>query len=504
MTDGPAFPGGLPAGDPNARVAVIDVGSNSIRLVVFDGLKRSPLALFNEKVMCGLGRGLERTGRLSPEGTVQGLENMRRFVRLARLMGVGRLDVLATAAVREAEDGPAFVAAFEDQCGVPVRVISGVEEAALSAGGVLSGIPDAAGVMGDLGGGSVELVPLLNGMAGPGISLPIGPLRLADAAGDSPKKARDLVDAAMARVDWLSQHRGRNLYLVGGAWRALARIHMDVSRYPLHIIHHYSIDRPAADAFLRELAKLNRKALEKLTGVSRRRLDSVPNAAMLLGRIIEAMVPARIVFSATGLREGHIFAALDEETRRLDPLLAACRSIAARGRRFGADGEDLVAWTDSLFAADPPALRRMRHAAALLSDSAWNEHPDYRAEHAFLGALRLPHGGLDHRGRLLVATMLHARYGGEATAPVLAPYARLASDGERLWAQAVGLALRVGYTVSGGSPMALARTRLELTPAGIRLVLLRDDEVMAGEAVRRRLEALGRALGLPAKVAFEE
>ncbi|WP_374443555.1 Ppx/GppA family phosphatase [Stella sp.] len=502
MSDPTASPA---AGPRDRRVGVIDVGSNSIRLVVFDGLRRSPLALFNEKVLCGLGRGLEKTRRLHPEGTVQGLENLRRFVRLAHLMGVGQLDVLATAAVREATDGPDFVAAVEQQCGVRVRVITGQEEAALSAAGVLSGIPDAEGVMGDLGGGSVELVPLAGGVAGPGVSLPLGPLRLADIAADSPKKARDLVDTALAGVGWLAGQRGRNLYLVGGAWRALARIHMDRAGYPLHVIHHYAIERPAMDVFLRDLAKLGRKSLEKLTGVSRRRLDAVPNAALLLGRLVEALMPPRIVFSATGLREGHVFAGLDPAERAADPLLSACRSIAARGRRFGADGDHLVAWTDPLFADDPPALRRLRHAAALLSDSAWNEHPDYRAEQAFLGALRLPHGGIDHRGRLLLATMLHARYGGDADAAVVAPYGRLASAGERLWAEAVGLALRVGYTVSGGSPEALQRTRLETgAGGGIRLVLAREDEVMAGEAVRRRLDALGRALGRPAAVGFRE
>ena len=178
--------------------------------------------------------------------------------------------------------------------------------------------------------------------------------------------------------------------------------------------------------------------------------------------------------------------------------------LQRRGRRFGADGDHLLAWTEPLFAPDPPTLRRLRHAAALLSDSAWNEHPDYRAEQAFLGALRLPHGGIDHRGRLLLATMLHSLYGGDADAAVLAPYAPLAGAGERLWAQAVGLALRVGYTISGGSPEALARTRLELDDGAIRLVLRPEDEVMAGEAVRRRLDALGRTLGHPTAVVFRE
>jgi exopolyphosphatase/guanosine-5'-triphosphate,3'-diphosphate pyrophosphatase len=486
------------------RAGVIDIGSNSVRLVVFDGLRRSPLALFNEKVMCGLGRGLERTRRLHPEGTLQALENLRRFVRLAQLMEVGRLDVLATAAVRDALDGPAFVAAVERQHGIRVRVISGVEEAALSANGVLSGIPDADGVMGDLGGGSVELVPIQAGTAEEGVSLPLGPLRLADVAAENPKRAREIIETSLAGVRWLPERRGRDLYLVGGAWRALARIHMERVGYPLHVIHHYMLDRATAEPFLRDIAKVGRKALEKMTDVSRRRLDAVPHASVVLARIIDVMQPGRIVFSATGLREGHLFAALDPGERALDPLLEACRAVAARGRRFEVEGDQLLAWTDPLFSADPPALRRLRHAGALLSDSSWAAHPDYRAEQAFLDALRLPHGGIDHRGRVLLAAMLHARYGGPANAPLVVPYARLVGDGEWLWSQAVGQALRIAYTVSGGAPAALSRIRLEPEASAIRLVLPRRDEVMAGEAVRRRLDALGRTMGLSASVAFSD
>ncbi|MCC7274990.1 MAG: Ppx/GppA family phosphatase, partial [Alphaproteobacteria bacterium] len=436
MTDPTSAPG---SAAPGGRVGVIDIGSNSIRLVVFDGLKRAPLALFNEKVLCGLGRGLERSRRLNPEGTIQGLENLRRFVHLARLMDVVQLDVLATAAVRDAIDGPTFVAQVERQCGTPVRVISGGEEALLSADGVLCGIPDADGVMGDLGGGSVELVSVEGGRTGEAVTLPLGPLRLADATGDNPKKARAIVEKAVGSVDWLARRRGRDLYLVGGAWRAVARIHMERTSYPLHVIHQYAIARPQAEYFLRWIAGQGRKALEKMTGVSRRRLEAVPYATVVLGRLIQDMMPERVVFSAYGLREGHLFSQLDPALRRRDPLIEACRDVAARGSRFTLDGDRLFDWTAGLFADDVPGRRRLRHAAALLSDTAWNEHPDYRAEQAFHGALRLPYGGIDHRGRVILGTALHARYGGDPDAPAILPYGPLAAAVDLVWARAVGV-----------------------------------------------------------------
>src|SRR5215470_10897185 len=223
------------------RIGVIDLGSNSIRLVIYERLSRSPAPIFNERVLCGLGRGLQRSGKLSPEGTSRALDNLARFMLLARHMGVSRLDLLATAAVRDASDGAAFVAEASRRCHAAIRVLSGQEEARLSALGVLSGMPEADGVMGDLGGGSLELVALNRGEIGEQATLPLGPLRIMELGEGEPKRARGAVDAALAGLLWLESCAGRVFYAVGGAWRAIARIHIEQSRYPLHVIHHYRV-----------------------------------------------------------------------------------------------------------------------------------------------------------------------------------------------------------------------------------------------------------------------
>lgn len=474
-------------------VAVVDIGSNSLRLVVYDGVRRAPRTLFNEKVMCGLGRGLEATGRLDRDGVELARANLQRFVALARSLGVRRLDVLATAAVRDASDGRSFVAEIERRHRLKVKVLGGPEEGRLSAFGVLAGIPEANGLVGDLGGGSVELVPVAGGQVGAAATLPVGPLRLADYADDE-RKLRDVIDKHLGSVTWLgSKIDGGAFYAVGGAWRALARIHMEQTRYPLHIIQHYTMPRGEAEDFLDIIARQSRKSLEKITTVSRKRLEVVPIAARVLQRLLRRAAPKQLVFSAYGLREGHMFSLLGGEAQREDPLLAACADIALANRRFGIDGSEVFAWTSPLFAGESEARRRLRQAVSLLSDLAWHEHPDYRAEQALHSVLYMPVAGLEHAERAWLAASIYARYGGNGTFDV---FQALLDEEAQAAARVAGLALRLAFTLSGGVPGLLARSRLSLEGGGtLALTLGGDAAKRYGESVQRRLDALGRSLG---------
>ena len=474
-------------------VAVIDIGSNSLRLVVYDAPRRAARALLNEKVMCGLGRGLERTGKLSPEGVALAKENLQRFVALARAAGASRMDVLATAAVRDAEDGAEFVNDVEKRLSIRVRVLPGSEEGRLSGLGVLAGIPDASGVAGDLGGGSIELAVVGNGRVGQVTTLPLGPLRLAEETSDD-KEIKEIVDRHLERVTWLERDAEARFYAVGGAWRAIARIHMEQHDYPLHIIQAYTLQRAEVQNFLDLMARQSRKSLEKISGISRKRLEVVPVAARILSRIIRRMGAKELVFSAAGLREGHLYSLMDAAQQRADPLLAACSEESRANPRFGEDAEALVAWSTPLFPKEPLSRLRLRRAAALLGDIAWRDHPDYRADQALRHALYMPVGGLDHRERAFLAAALSARYGGTASPEIVPPF-RLLDDESRDAARAIGLALRLAYTLTGGVPGLLDGSALKLTDGKLVLNLLADHALLAGEAVQRRLDALGRALG---------
>jgi exopolyphosphatase/guanosine-5'-triphosphate,3'-diphosphate pyrophosphatase len=482
---------------PSGRIAVVDVGSNSLRLVVFERLGASLVVLLNEKVMSALGRGIAVTGRLDPAGVDLAFANLQRFVALARALEVDHLAIIATAAVREASDGHAFAAEVERQCGVPVRIVDGDEEARLSAAGVLAGIRDADGVVGDLGGGSVELVRVDAGAdvpIGAGISLPLGPLRLAE-LGDNRKAVNELIERTVAEAAMLGEAAGKSLYLVGGAWRAIARLHMEQTHYPLHIIHQYTLARRAAEAFLEVISGQSRRSLERIAGIGRRRLEVVPLAAAILQRLIAFGRPEQIVFSAFGLREGYAYG-LEPAKEWADPLIAACAGIAATQSRWRRDGDRLQDWVAPVFPDLEERSRRLHRAVCWLSDIAWAEHPDYRAEHAFLRSLRMPVGTLWHSERAFIAAALHARYGGAVEDPIKAALRGLLDYDAAAEARRLGLALRLAYTLCGGALELLEQVRLGRAGERVILELPASGSLFVGEAVQRRLDALGRSLGL--------
>ena len=482
------------------RIAVIDIGSNSLRLVVFERLGGTLMPLLNEKVMCGLGRGIARTGRLNREGVELAYANLQRFVALARALGADHLMGIATAAVREASDGEKFAAEIERQCGLPVRIIDGAEEARLSAAGVLAGIPAADGVVGDLGGGSVELVHIGGGAEPPigaGISLPLGPLRLAE-LGDNPRSLHEAIKRGIrsaASADLLRAAQGKALFLVGGAWRAIARLHMEQARYPLHIIHQYTVPRRAAEAFLEVLAGMSRRSLERIVTINRKRLELVPLAALILRELIAVGAPERIVFSAFGLREGYAHELLPAQPE-IDPLIAACAGVAFSQSPGRSDGDLLDQWTAPAFGPLSEPSRRLHRAACWLSDIAWTEHPDYRAEQAFTRSLRMPIGPISHQERVFIASVLHARYGGPPDDPIKAPTRTLIDDRDAADARSLGLALRLAYTLCGGALDLLGEVGLSRNGGTLVLELPDSGSLFQGEAVERRLGALGRALGL--------
>jgi exopolyphosphatase/guanosine-5'-triphosphate,3'-diphosphate pyrophosphatase len=480
--------------DDGRPVAVVDIGSNSIRLVVYESARRTPTPIFNEKVLCGLARGLNTTGRLSDEAVGMAHSSLARFRALTDAMGVARIHVVATAAVRDAANGGEFVAAVRDRCGFDVRILSGAEEARLSALGVLSGIPEADGLMGDLGGGSVELVRIGGGETGVHATLPLGPLRLADAGEIGVAKVRKIVDKELAGLSWRSEAKGKRFYPVGGAWRSLARVHMAHSGYPLHVIHQYTIRAKPMLDFTRLVSRLSPSTLRKAPGVSRQRADSIPYAAYLMQQLVEITGVHDIVFSAYGLREGCLYDRLPADDRRVDPLLAACRWVAERVGRATADGELLFNWMSPLFPGESPRQTRLRLAACHLADIGWSEHPDYRGEMVFDRILRHSTVGTDHPGRVFMALAVASRHTMLKKEAIREETGTLLSVEDETTARVVGMAMRLGYTFSGGVISLLALIRLRRDANKVTLSLPDHADILVGDVVERRFQALARLL----------
>lgn len=479
---------------------IIDIGSNSIRLVVYRGLTRTPHTLFNEKVMAGLGRGIAADGKLSEDGIAVAESALARFALLAEDMGVTRLRTVATAAVREAANGAEFIERMKASAGLDVEIISGDDEARLSALGVIAGIPDADGVVGDLGGGSLELIRVAGGAAHERMSLPIGSLKL-DAMR---KKGRDALARHIRKtldgVGWAGLGAGKPFYMVGGSWRALTQIHMFLTEYPLPIVHNYAMPGDAAARLVRTLAQIDPKALKAVPNISGSRIPQLPGAAMLLSAVVKRLGSGQLVASAYGLREGLLFDRLPPEVQRLDPLVAAAREEGRRQGRFPEHGEALKGWMDPLFAGETVEDARLRLVACLLSDVAWRAHPDFRAERGMMTVLHGNWVGITPRERALLAAALFACFGGGADDPVIGLFAQLADAPSIARARVWGLALRLGQRLTGGTAGALMGGGLRRSGSDLVLALEAGHAALAGEAVQRRLRALAQAMGLTPRI----
>lgn len=476
-----------------ARAAVLDIGSNSIRLVVFDLTAGHPQMLFNEKVLCALGRSLGRTGALAGPDMDRAIAALGRFARLLDAMEIKAVAALATAAVRDADNGETFVADVQARTGLVVEVIPGEEEARLSAMGVIAGLPQARGVVGDLGGGSLELVAVEAGEVFDRVTLPIGAVRL-DGISSEAAQQEALIAEALDGVDWLERYHGQSLYVVGGAWRAITRLQLAWEDWPLPILHGFKLKGADAAESCRLIARQHAESLRAAAVVPQRRVEMLPTAARVQAAVIDRLRPDQVVTSAFGLREG---VAYDRFVAgKGDPFLQECQEIARRLGRFGDQGHALMRWLDPLFEgrfAETPDRRRLRLAACFLSDIAWRGHPDFRAERAAMEILYGHFVGVDHGGRAYIALALSLCYGGTKDPQVQQMCQRLLSPEEQDAAQRLGLALRLAHRVSGGSGAVLDQTRMCLTNDSVQLVFDPEAAELKGEVVERRLAKLASA-----------
>ncbi len=483
--------------DPSARalsrVGVVDVGSNSVRMVVFDGAARSPAYFFNEKLMCGLGKGLAETGQLNPEGRVRAVAALKRFALLAKGMGIGPLTVVATAAARDASDGPDFQAEVLRETGLRLWVVDGPEEARLSAQGVLLGWPEAKGIVCDIGGNSMELAQIGDGQVGTRVSTQLGPFRLARIS-DSPKKRAAHIDQVLAECQTQLQSEGQRIYLVGGSWRVIARLDMERRNYPMTVLHEYRMLPADLLQTLDWLETSNLEDLRTRTGTSSARMELVPLACEVLRELIKVLKPSEIDVSSYGIREGLLYEQMPARLRARDPLIEAARSVEKTMSRIPGFGKKLYEFLQPLFPDASPERVRLIKAACLLHDTTWRTHPDYRAEACFDNVTRANLGGLDHPGRVFLGLALLHRYKNSRSGSRLEPLFQLLSEAEQRDAEILGKAMRFGamFAVSDPSDVARLVWRPELNQ--LELKLTKNGHALFGEVAQARFTSLISAM----------
>ncbi|WP_108815252.1 Ppx/GppA family phosphatase [Loktanella sp. Alg231-35] len=485
-----------------SRVGVIDVGSNSVRLVVFDGAARSPAYFYNEKIMCALGAGLTQTGHLNPKGRLRALSAIRRFAALAEGMGIPTLTAVATAAVREASDGKDFQDHVLRETGIKLWIIDGKEEARLSAQGVLLGWPGSYGLVCDIGGSSMELADLAEGRVGRRVTSALGPLKLREIKGGK-KAVKAHVREVMAKLhDDMDNVTGMRLFLVGGSWRAIARVDMERRSYPLTVLHEYRMTARQISKTAEYIRKSNLQDLRSRCNISDSRMSLVPLASIVLKELIRTFKPKDVAVSSYGIREGMLYEQMPRELRERDPLIEACRFAEAKDARLPGFGRVLYDFVKPLFPRANWQRKRIIKAACLLHDVSWRAHPDYRAEVTFDNATRANLGGLKHYERVLLGLALMNRYTSKISNSRFDPLFEMLDEGQIKEAEILGRAMRLGAMLWLTADEEPGTLKWKPKSRELTLRLTQHARPLFGEVAEARFAALATAMGATGNVKF--
>lgn len=484
-------------------IAVIDIGSNSVRLVVYEGLVRSPTVLFNEKILCGLGKGLVKTGRLE-EGSVElALATLRRFHALCKQIEVSDIHVLATAAAREAENGPQFIKEAEEIFGCKINVLTGKEEAAYSAYGVLSSFYKPVGIVGDMGGGSVELIDVNKNAIGDGITTPLGGLRLMDMSENHLSEASKIARRYVRKVTLLHKAHGQNFYAVGGTWRNLAKLYMGFKNYSLPVMHAYELIPSDIDHFLHRIAKGDIEHIKGIEKISKNRRQLLPFGAIVLLEIIHVMKPAKIIFSGSGVREGFLFSLLRDSVRNTDPLLSATKEMAVLRARSPRHAKELMAWTAQALATlnllEDENEKRYREAVCYLADIAWRVHPDYRGLQASNQIAFGVYSGIDHVGRVFAALTVFYRNEGLVSDKKAPDIINLATHDTIDRAKILGAFMRISNLFCASNSGILPETFWTMNDKRLLLNIPEKYQDLIGYRPVGRLQQLSKLINIPAQ-----
>ncbi len=484
----------------NNKIAIIDLGSNSVRMVVYDNPNRAMMPIFNEKAVCALARGLEQTGRLNPKGVIQARSAFRRYLKLCELMKVNEISIMATAAVREASDGAEFVSELESLHHVKINTISGEDEAKYAGMGVLYSIANANGIVADLGGGSLEIIAINNSELKNPVSLPLGHFRLIEVANNNIQNAETIMGRSLSELAVLSLNSGANLYAVGGGFRSLAKVHMSKHNYPLRILHNYEVLSESMLELCNFISRRTPEQLRKIAGLNNDRIETIAYTSSVMASLINVMRPAKIIFSAYGLREGAISESIDESSSGVSArMLQSCKDIASRSGEDVEYSNNLYQWLKDIF-PETFVKRDILQAITSLSEVSWAEHPEYRHEIAFKKVLEAPAVGLTHKERVFMAISCYHRYKTKFDDKSFGFIKEILSDDEIKKAKAIGMAMSLAANLSGTSVEGLKSTSLSIKKNVLELHLNQDVEMLIAEVIDKKLEKLADSLSIKYRI----
>ena len=489
-------------------VSIIDIGSNTIRLIVYEGARRSPAIIFNEKVQCGLGTNLSSQGRLSDESMERAYAALARFRTISYQLGSDTINAIATAAARDASNGSIFVANAEKVLSSKINLLTGQEEAHLAALGVVSGIHDADGLVADMGGGSLEITNVRKLKLKEAVSLPLGALRIKESSEGNNEKALKFVNSHLSGHKWLKKGQDRPLYLVGGTWRALAKLHINRQKYPLKFVHEYSVDVSSILNLIQSIEQTSIQDLEQIEEIPKARRATFIYGALALKGLLEHINPSKVVFSNYGVRDGLLYTLLPKEEKDKQPLYSACHDLSVLRSRSPKNSEEMCSWTDKLFRtlniSETDSENRFRHAACLLSDIAWRTYPEYRGLHSLNIIAQGSFAGVDHFGRAFIALAVYFRHKGRVKTGKLPDISTILDNKAIERARIIGFSIRLANIISTGIPGILPNTPIEQKGGKLILSLPKSYADLQGERLLRRLTNLAQLVKCEPELAIVE
>ena len=485
------------------RVGVIDVGSNSVRLVIYDELKRVPIPIFNEKIMCALGKDIHKTKKLNKSGKKSAKNAIIRFVYMAHLMQVKKLFVFATAAVRESKDGKSFILDLEQHLNIKIKILSGKTEAKLAGLGVIAAIPEASGIIGDMGGGSFELAEVDNGQVIKRKITPLGALKLLGISSNGDDFIYQTIHENLSGFDQFEINKINNFYAVGGGFRNLAKAYITLNNYPLKILHNYKVQSKKLDETLNRLINMSSSEINQLDDISDNRSETLKYTAMLMKYIIDYMQPENVIFSVYGVREGILFKNLAEEEQIKDPLIAGSVDFISKNEQMLEYSTELTDWVKPLFTEEDINFQRLLSSICILSNIARFEHPEYRAEIAFRRFLDSSIIGISHHDRLFIATALYYCYSSTIDESI-DTICRLFLDKNMMSkTKSIGYAIRLAYNITAGSTGIISSINIDIKNTMLNLKFDIITKNLIGEVVEKHLTRLAENMKLTPKIAIE-
>jgi len=481
------YPEQTPHQQKEGRLAVIDIGSSMVRLVIYDN-GAYPHLFLNHKVWCLLGKHKGKGQFVLAEDRMdRAASAIEWFLWVCKQSGVSTVLAVASSAVRDADNGVEFVERIRQDYGLRIEIIEGSAEAELAAKGALTSVPDSNGLVVDLGGGSLDIC--LSNLS-KHASLPLGVLTLQALSKKNPRKAEAVMREGLQRVKWLKNGVGQDLVAIGSGMRSIAKLHMAENAYPMRILHDYRIDRLEAIDFCEQFMK--GKVSRRLPGMTRAWREILPYRAAALSALLKETDAERVRFASFGLREGVLFSQLENDVMGGDPLLSFAKDMAERDGRGSGYGAHLAKWASGIL---PDVELRLLQVATLFSEVGWREQAAYRAQ----GAFEMIYGGsfvaVGHRNRARLALMVYFRHENKMMPGMAARVKGVVTKEEIEQAKVVGALLHLASLLDPGAQGLLDNFSLEKTEDGtLELHGPKPFMAMESETVAKCLKFLNKHL----------